>query len=309
MDFDYVATNSPYPIITASSMNCGQCSGADTVQNRGYNVLVVGGSNDNGTPTTSDDVIYSDSSWRNWSTPHGDFELPNMVAPSVCVDSSSSSCGSGTSAAAPITLGAALLAIAENSTYATWPEMMRASVMATATHSVNGGRTTYLGAGIGDLKQGAGLLNSYWLVQLAASGYEHGPNQSASPWGHHAQYYNFTTDFQAGGGALSKDAYNIGIVGTGRLRVVMAWDSTATGCSLPNSNCTADTLDGDLDLQIYSSSGGLRCWSASYDSSWEICDLPVNAGETYSARFRRFATNATGTYVGIAWTNYNPSGE
>ncbi|HEY7376115.1 MAG TPA: hypothetical protein VIF57_28395, partial [Polyangia bacterium] len=90
---DYYVLHWPYPIITISGGQCDDC-GPDcfvdcsaqtnkTVEARSYNVLVVGGSDDNSTSSTSDDVIWPSSAFGNPQTTHGDFELPNVVAPAV----------------------------------------------------------------------------------------------------------------------------------------------------------------------------------------------------------------------------------
>ena len=49
--------------------------------------------------------------------------------------------------------------------------------------------------------------------------------------------------------------------------------------------------------------------SSTWDSSWEICDIAVSAGEVYKAELVKGSVNAAGTYVGIAWNNYDPSSE
>jgi hypothetical protein len=50
-------------------------------------------------------------------------------------------------------------------------------------------------------------------------------------------------------------------------------------------------------------------YSTTYDSSWEMVDLAVNAGDNYTARIAKALTNAYGTYLGIAWWTYNPTNE
>ncbi len=318
MDFDYMAKNWPYPIITASAGN-NNSPGDDTVSNRGYNFLVVGGDDDQSTSATSNDIMASFSSWRNPVTTHGDFELPNLVAPGVNV-SSNSQTASGTSASAPITLGAALLALNADSYLTSWPEIIRAVVMATATHPIDPGpnpgsavRTTSLPPAAGDIKQGAGLLNADALLLLAQPAFDIGPGSAYMPQGYWGNSYNFSTDFNASG--QSNDIFNISIpsgYSGNRLRVVMAWDSTASGgcpVSSPPVDCTADTIDADLDLWVTNTSTGASVGSVTWDSSWEMVDLPVNPGDHFTVRFQRNATNATSTFIGTAWYTYNTANE
>jgi hypothetical protein len=259
------------------------------------------------------------SSWRNPVTAHNDFELPNLVAPAVNVDSNSTTNFSGTSASSPITLGATLLTLAYNNYYFTgWPEMMRAAVLATATHPVDPAppsnvRTTTLPPAASDIKQGAGLLNADALLNL--SSWYYSPPGSFGFWaGYYAKTYTLSrggSDFDSTG--LSYDTYNIAIPSPdyagNRLRVVIAWDSTASGCtSVPPGDCTGDTLDADLDLYLYKGAS-LSQFSTSWDSSWEIVDVAVSPGDNYTARLQLNTASSAFTYVGIAWWTYNTANE
>jgi hypothetical protein len=195
-----------------------------------------------------------------------------------------------------------------DSTFQSWPEMVRATVMATATRPVGTfGRTTHLGQGL-DLKMGAGSLNARRAVELADPALVIGPNSGGAANGRNGKTYTFATDFPNGN---SSDVYNITVNTTGRLRVVIAWDASATGCSYTDgSGCTGDTIDADIDLWLINSSG-FACTSSSYDSSWEICDVAVTAGQTYTAQLH---LNPNGihqsqTYLGIAWNNYTTGSE
>ena len=105
---------------------------------------------------------------------------------------------------------------------------------------------------------------------------------------------------------------NIVTNSSGRLRVVVAWDATAQACDNNGGDCLNDVLDADIDLRISKSVGSswqVACSSASYDSSWELCDIPVNSGDVYKVELLKYTTNSAGTYLGIAWNNYDPSQE
>jgi hypothetical protein len=97
--------------------------------------------------------------------------------------------------------------------------------------------------------------------------------------------------------------------GTDRLRVVIAWDSTASNCNWPTSDCTSDTLDADLDLEVRDQNGTLVGLSDTWDSSWELCDIATTPGSTYAAYVRQWSTNASYTYLGVAWSAYSDSAE
>jgi len=324
MALDYYAVNWPYPLITASAGNCvdGYGGGVDCItgspvngaytDNRSYNTLIVGSSDGDGSPQTSDDFMSDFSQYINPVTTNNDFELPNLVAPGsdiydYNIDSVSVE-DAGTSASSAITMGAALLMETMDSSLTYYPEVEKALMMDASTHPLDGTRPEALGGGQ-DLRQGAGLLNSQNAIEYANPTYAIGPSATASALGHWAQYYDFSTDFPGGISA----PYNIAATISGRLRAVIAWDATASGCSSADGNgCTGDVIDADLDLHILkyvSGSWQEACGSVTWDSSWELCDIPVNAGDLYEAVIVKNATNASGTYLGIAWSNYDPSSE
>src|SRR5262245_28969568 len=322
---DYYVYHWPYPLITEAAGNCENaaeqlvpCSSSGNtfgvnVGNRTYNTLIVGASNGQGTTGISDDGLASFSQYANPVTTHSDLELPNLVAPGDetvgytlnGVDSASIG-GQGTSASAPITLGTVLLMKTKDTGLYYWPEMVRATILTASTHPIDGARTVRL-SNATDLKQGAGLLNAAVAVILSSPSYlVSGPNNQGTSRGRTERYYDFATDFP---NSISAP-YNIVTSTTGRLRVVAAWDATAQLCSPNGSGCTGVTLDGDLDLWVskyVSGSWQLACTSTTYDSSWELCDIAVSAGETYKVELRKYVTNSTGTYVGLAWNNYDPN--
>ena len=319
---DYYAYHWPWPLITLSAGNClvagdpGPCPASTNgvhVGNRSYNALVVGASDNNTTSQTSDDFIAEFSQYLNPNTSNDDFELPNLVAPGSDIHTTNISSASvandrGTSASAPITLGTVLLMKYNNGNLNYWPEEVRAIVLTASTHPVNGGRADRLGNGT-DRKQGAGLLNAAVAVSLANSSYAVSPNNAGTSQGHGARWYDFSTDFPSNVSA----PYNIVTWNAGRLRVVATWDATAQNCDqVDASGCLGDVLDADLDLRISRWTGS--SWQAvlsstSYDSSWEVVDIAVGAGEIYKAELIKYSANSAGTYVGIAWNNYDPNAE
>lgn len=297
--------------------------------NRGYNGLVIGGARNVGTDSNpANDVIWADSptdgsAWINPTTTHNDFELPHLVANAYCVDvylgdvppTYPWSCLFGTSFAAPQVSGTAAAMIAQDSpTFSNWPEMSRAVLMATAFQSLSGqpefSRLSSYAGGTGgktDARQGAGMLNANYAYGLAQPGLWRVPGAAYgySFRGRYAKSLDFTNDFGADGYAnVSKDQWYISAAQTGRLRVAIAWDGTGT------SSPQATTLDGDLDLQVINqSTGAVVCQSDTYDSSWEACDIPVTAGQTFRARLvvYQLSSGQPSTYFGVAWYNYqNP---
>ncbi len=97
------------------------------------------------------------------------------------------------------------------------------------------------------------------------------------------------------------------------MKVVLVWDSTST-CSATGTNpdtggsiCTAwssDTLDADMDLQVYDANNNLVAQSDSYDNNYETVDVPVTQGESLYFRIHLYQANATWTYLSLAFYRY-----
>lgn len=294
---DFLTKRFPYPLFVKAAGNSGAVSGKDTVHNRSFNSLIVGASDDRGTSTVFDDIQAGFSAWRNPTSLHNDFELPHVVAPGVNLDAAGATGLFGTSFAAPVTTGAVMLAArADMATFRLWPEMLRAVVTATAVHNVDGAALTRLPTG--DIRDGAGLVNSFYAAYLGLPSNFRAPGSAAASMGRHRKTLFFSSDFDAAGNGF--DMYRLQAASTGRMRVAIAFDSTGT-CG--NSGCT-DVLDADLDLHVRNAAGQMVCSSVTFDSSWEVCDFPVTAGETFTARLKKWATNASSTYFGIAWFNW-----
>ena len=306
--FDYYTKTYPYTLMVAASGD-SNAVGSDTVAAngaRGYNYLIVGGSDDKGTATLSDDTNWDGSggygsSWRNPTSLHNDRELPHVVAPaSGALLNISGLYGSfgGTSAAAPMVTGAVALLVARDSSFVDWPEMTRAVVIASSVHMVNGSQVTTLPDPNGDLKQGGGLLNAKYAATLAAPSVFTSPGSAAVSMGRYCTTVRFATDFDTYN--MSNDVFNIKADFSGRMRVVLTFDASATSCDSSGNSCTGDGLDGDLDLVVGDSSGHTVCHSSTYDSSWELCDFAVTAGQVYTARYQKYATtNGSISTVGM----------
>lgn len=290
---DWYAKNYPYPlIITAAGNESGYC------QNKNRNGLVVGASDDKGTVNTGDDTIASISSWQNPATLHNDLEMPGLVAPGVGVDSADLSNYTGTSLSTAQVTGAAMLVVSRDSNLAGWPEEMRAVLMATATTNVDGSSFAHLPAG--DLKDGVGRLNTYNAVQLASSINSVGVNNVARANGRSHVNMSLVNDFVGG---VYNGVWNIQAAANGSIRVVGAWDATAS-CSGQGGTLCTETLDADLDLLVYNSSGSLVCSSTSFDASWEGCDFSVTAGSTYTVKVSQASRSQNDTYFAVAWFSH-----
>ncbi len=303
MQFDYLAKRWPYPTEVVISHNEGS-----VVRNRGYNEIIVGASDDRGTSTVNDDTIAGFSNWINPPSPRNDRELPHLVAPGTDI-SAVGLTGSGTSLAAPLVSGVVAAMQGIDSRFKSWPEMSRAAILATAVHHVDGGRltrlpTTSTPGSAADRKDGVGLLHMRYATSLASTGYWTTPASPGTWLGRHAKTI---TPASFGSDNRGLDVWNIRTVTSGRVRVVITWDSSVT-CNASGTDCTSDTPDADLDLEVRDAAGAVVCTSSSYDNTHEVCDFEASSsGLSYTARATKYNFPAPNTYFSIAWFNYNPS--
>jgi hypothetical protein len=297
---DWYAVNNSFVLVAASSGNEGNVANFDTVQNRRFNGLVVGGSDDKGTTGVTDDTIWDGSSWRNFSTPHNDYELPHLIAPAVNV-TAVGSVGTGTSASAPQVAAAAAAMIAmDPGSFTAWPEMTRAVLQASPLTALNlEGFLSALPSPV-DRHTGTGLLHAARAVALSSPQY-YNVNNAAN--GRYRQTVTFATDFDANN--IWTKTFTTSALSTSRFRAVLTWDATPGGCDAFGNNCTGSTIDGDLDLGVTDNTSGLTAWSMSYDSTYEVLDFAVTPGRTYTIKVKKHATSRSSTYVGLAWTAYN----
>lgn len=315
---DWVALNWPYPLYVSSAGNDGTIAGADTVQNRYYNGLLVGGSDTKQTNSVSDDTVWGGNgtpaaSWRNFQTTHNDYELPHIMAPADYPISSSPSLNQGnvfaaTSAAAPqVTGSAALVTSIDANTFQDWPEMVKAVLLVTAINRLDAGYIS--GLPITDSAAGAGLLSTWRAATLSLNQWWYYPGKADSVHGRYRSHLDFSTDFHLENlKSIWNQTFTTGPIASGRLRVVIAWDATPGGCAADGANCTQSILDGDLDLYLYDNNtfGGPQqvASSVSYDGSWGMIDFQPIYGHSYTIKVGKWATSAPGTYLGIAWYDY-----
>lgn len=302
--FDFHTKVTPYPFISVPSGNQGDdpvghcpasCSnGRMAVTCKIFNGLVVGGSDDCADSSRGNDKIWCYASDSNVDSR----ELPNLVAPAKNIDSEGYS-WSGTSIATPQVAGAAAQISELEASLDSWPEATRAILMAGANEDVDNGRFSLMDAV--DDRDGAGELDIYRSIVIAGSKVAPGsaPVQ-------HGFYYGTIYSASTAAGTYFSSTYRASHVSSfARLRVVIAWDSTAT-CTNPaltSFSCATNTLDADLDLYVFrDSDGALMGSSTSNPNSYEFVEFATTAGQTYTAKIAVDGWTNTYTYYGIAWS-------
>ena len=305
--FDYWTKASPYPLIvaaagntTAGTMSCGSScsftSPAPVTSCTGYSTLLVGAANDCGTSSRSDDEIACFSYSGNPSS--SDRELPMLVAPGQNIDADGTSCGDGTSYAAPIVAGISTHLVEKNSTHmAPWPELQRAVLMATADENVDGSRLEQLPDSSTDHRDGAGEVDARKAVDLASSSYKKDGGNTACPKGFDMTFLQSSTTSAS---SYYSEEYKMKTTESGkRARVVITWDGTAT-CSNPaTGTCSGATEDANLDLVV--TAGGSSWVSDSADNTYEFLEFDVTAYVEYTIKIYVYDWTTSSTFVGLAW--------
>ncbi len=248
----------------------------------GYNIITVGGFEDKGDSDWSNDVIWNDSNYIDPSSPYGDREKPEVASVAIHKTNpnttyittldiaepwiSDDTQAGGTSFATPaVAAEAALLMQADNS-LKTKPEVIKAIIMASAVHNIEGDSRLSDKDGAG----GIDISNAYETRTAASS-----MNASAYP-----QHFNFSAT--AGQ----------------KIRVVIAWDSHPDNNSPPVS----DELQSDLNLVVYSPSDAVvGSPSSSFDNSYEIVEFTATETGTYDAQVQA-RTYSGSEIIGFAKT-------
>lgn len=242
--FDYWAHTGNDTIVVAAGNDPNGYIGSPA---KGWNVITVGGSNDNNSSNWSDDSMYPNSTWKN---PTGyNREKPEVVAPAVSVTAielnNNPRTENGTSLAAPQVAGLAALLMDRNADLAAWPEAVKAIIMASAVHNITG-PANGLAPGQ-DLKDGAGAIDAALADTIAKTRQTSATTPCTGPcwWGISINNTNFP---------LLTWLYRGFTASRGeRIRVVISWWSNAD-CPDQN-NCDYDRLDTDLDLHILDPDG------------------------------------------------------
>ncbi len=268
-----------YRAVVKSAGNRGGsgCSGDDgaiTSPGLAYNVITVGGTNDENTQEWKDDGRYLCSSYVDPVSPHNDRNKPEVSAVAENVNSTTTGngwrTGSGTSYAAPVVAGEIALLIDRYGNLRDWPEVTKAIVMATAVHD------TYTGPirGNYDDQEGVGTV-------VASHAYN-------------IYFWEGTTETAT---TLPKDKY-LNVNAGEKVRFVITWDSH-TWKTLWWWN---DELKADLDLTIYDPNGNSVGGSYTWDNNYEVVEFTAPVTGNYRARINDYRFDDSYEYLGVAWS-------
>lgn len=239
-----------------------------------YNVITVGGFDDRNTVTWNDDTVYPCSSAGNPISLHSDREKPEIAAPAVDIILVSPGPANlqpftGTSAAAPLTTSVSALLIERNNRLSVWPEIIRAVLMATAAHNIEGATR------LSDV-DGAGGLDASTAASLI---------DTPGRW---------DGVFFGCNGTDPLDLATLSVSRRTRNRVVLSWDSDPTFADY------ATRPSADIDLRVVDANGRTVASSLSFDNTNEIVEFDSWQAGTFSLQAVRFRCDLP-TWLGWAW--------
>lgn len=257
---------------------CNQGTDGDVISPAlAYNVVTVGNFDDRGSVSWAGDTMASCSSWRDPISNSGDREKPEIAAPGTNINSTSNASpwvgqnASGTSMASPMAAGTAALLIQRSPSLASWPEGVKAILMASAAHNIEGASRL-------SEFDGAGGLVSDWADNIAR-----GVNGT---WGARSYTCSTTTPL---------DVATMSLTAGVRTRVAIAWDTDPAYASYTTKP------GADLDLRILNSGGATVASSLSFDNTYEIVDFTPSASGSYRIRVNRHRCDYNPRYLGWAW--------
>ena len=245
---------------------------------RAYNSISVANFDDGNTVTWSDDIMRASSSYGDPTSTHGDRELPEVTGPGTNINSTTTSSpwtggiGSGTSYAAPVINGMAGLMMQREPGLRAWPEAIKAIIMATAVHNIEGA------ARLSD-KDGVGAVYAPFADHVLRG--IRGDLGGVS--------YNCT----------NPDPLDLSmvLVSGKRTRVVIAWDQNTAYANY------ASQPSADIDLRVLRPNGTTVASSTSWDNTYEIVDFYADVTGTHTLRIDRISCDTTNHpgFLGWAW--------
>lgn len=259
-----------------ASPNCFPNTNVITSPGLAYNVITVGGFDDRNTVIWTDDTVYECSSAGNPISTHNDREKPELSAPAVdltlvTVGPANLQSFTGTSGAAPQVAATAALLMQRNSRLTIWPEIIRAVLMATAVHNIEGNSRLSDVDGAGGLVANAATDLLGDLRRWNGQGYA---CDNSTP--------------------TTLDLTTLSVGPRTRHRVVLSWDTD------PAFEDYGTRPSADIDLRVVDALGRTIASSSSWDNTFEIVEFDSWLAGTYTVQAVKYRCDLP-TWLGWAW--------
>ncbi|MCD6345747.1 MAG: S8 family serine peptidase, partial [Anaerolineae bacterium] len=242
-----------------------------TAPGKGWNVVTVGGINDQGNINWGYDKMYEvagtnkGSAYLDPDSPHYDREKPEVVAPGQNIRGIAMNnvpqTWNGTSFATAQVSGLVALLMHDNAELKDWPTAVKAILMASAMHNVEGDSR------LSD-EDGAGSIDATRAYTIA----HHHRSDGTICWGGSCWWaVNTTSTYPASGDWLRQSFW---ATQGDLIRVAIAWWSEADPPpAYPTSG--DDALTSNFNLYVWDPDGNLLSsgYSASWDNNYEIVEF------------------------------------
>ena len=282
--YDDLVFNRFRTVVKSAGNEAGPCnSGTGNVTSPGlaYNVITVGNFDHRRTTSWSDDVMQACSSWKDPTSTHGDREKPEVSAPGTNIISTTTTSpyigniGSGTSFAAPMVTGVAALMMQRNTSLQVWPEAVKAILMVSSVHNIEGA------ARLSEVDGAGGILadRADAVANVRGSGASEG-------WD--ARAYDCTAP-------VNLEVATMSLTAGLPTRVAIAWDQN------PGYANYAGQPSADLDLQVVDASNMVVASSSTWDNTYEIVQFTPGVSGEYKLRVSKFRCDMTPRWLGFAW--------
>lgn len=279
--FDYTIRNFGVMMFKSTGNQGNSSTPYTTTPGNGYNSTNSGSYNDDNDTRWANDEMASYSSY--WDPAEG-HEKPELASPGDDVDTTGTSTYyngfGGTSSASPLTCGVATLVATREPALRGQPEAVKAILMASAWHNIEGDDVL-------SEYDGAGGVHALAADRVARDGNFHTATLTAS-------------DF-----ANANNAYEVqfGAARENEVRLCGLWFSTA------NSSYSTDVLNMDLDLVVLDPAGNVVATSANGNNSFEILKFTPPVSGVYTARLVSQRFDGTSEPFALAWSSRYDTGE
>ena len=269
--FDTVAWNAPW---TTSVIAAGNTGGRVTSPGLSYNSITVGAFDDKNTISWSYDAM---ASYSGYIDGNNYMQKPEVAAPGSNIISLKNAypyyanMGSGTSYAAPMVTGEIADIMQRNTNLRGWPEAVKAIVMASALHNIEGSSE------LSD-KDGAGGITIDRADNIVG-GYN-------GKWGG----INYPCSGTSSPYTLTTMPLTAGV----KTRVVMVFSTD------PNYLYYNSWPSADLDIQIKNPSGNVIDGSYSGRNTYEIVEFTPAVTGNYQLNLIKYSCSSS-KYLGWAW--------